>query len=96
MVLKDIKIILFRDVVTVLTLEGPNYNGPLSLKKRGGGRGAKYILKKSPKIGRPGPLGDYTPAFECKNLLHYIYLIIKLHQRDHTIVILNRFIRATQ
>ena len=43
-----------RDIVTILKLEGPNYNGPFSPKKLG----PKYTLPKYQKIG---PLGNYTP-----------------------------------
>ena len=39
-----------RDVVTVLKLEGPNYNGPLSLLKNGGAQVYFYLIK-SQKIG---------------------------------------------
>ena len=42
--------ILFRDVVTVLKLEGPNYNGPLSPHKNGGAQ-LYFHLMKSQKIG---------------------------------------------
>ena len=54
---------LSRDVVAVLKLEGPNYNGPLSPKKMGGP--SILLLNKIPKNwggpGPPGPLGDYIP-----------------------------------
>ena len=41
---------LCRDVVTVLKLEGPNYNGPLSPQKNGRAQEYFYLIK-SPKIG---------------------------------------------
>ena len=57
--------VLLRDVVAVLKLEGPNYNGPLSPQKNGGAQVYFYLIR-SPKLegglGPPGPLGDYTPA----------------------------------
>ena len=39
-----------RDVVAVLKLEGPNYNGPLSPQKNGGAQVYFYLIK-SQKIG---------------------------------------------
>ena len=54
-----------RDVVSVLKLEGPNYNGSLSPPKNWGGPSI-LLLNKIPKNwggpGPPGPLGHYTPA----------------------------------
>ena len=61
---------LHRDVVAVLKLEGPNYDGPLSPQKMGGP--SILLLNKIPKkwggLGPPGPLGDYIPAFHVVNL----------------------------
>ena len=48
--------VLLRDVVAVLKLEGPNYNGPLSPQKNGGAQVYFYLIKSQKNGGAWAPL----------------------------------------
>ena len=59
--------VLYKDIVAVLKLEGPNYNGLLVFKKNGRGQVYFYLIS-SPKIGGGGrPIRRLHPCKGCTN-----------------------------